>query len=85
MSDEQQDGMEPESAVRRNFTEDTPPGPEPADDAEGHAIKLRPFKDDEEAGSETGTEASGEGDTEGHRASMYSDRALKRDITPVSW
>jgi hypothetical protein len=85
MSDEQQGGMEPEAAVRRNFTEDTPPGPEPADDAEGHAIKPRGAKDDEQAGSETGTEAADDEDAEGHRYSYSSDRNLKRDITPVRW
>ncbi len=126
MSDEQQGGMEPEAAVRRNFTEDTVPGPEPADDTEGHGRSrfTASAKDDEELGSETGTEAEGiirpgrygdgadtEGqmvrgkggvsedeqpgadgpevsddeDTEAHRQSLYSDRSLKRDITPVSW
>ncbi|CAN5532343.1 hypothetical protein BH20CHL6_BH20CHL6_17810 [soil metagenome] len=85
MSDEQQDGMEPESAVRRNFSEDTVPGPEPAEDTEGHGRRIPPAKDDEEAGSETGTETSDDDDTEGHRRSLYSDRNLKRDITPVSW
>jgi hypothetical protein len=42
-------------------------------------------KDDEEPGSETGTEASDDDDTEAHRQSHFSDRNLKRDITPVSW
>ncbi len=86
MSDEQQGGMEPEGAVRgRPFTEDTPPGPEPTDDTEGHAVRGRPAKDDQELGSETGAEASDDDDTEGHRQSLYSDRDLKRDITPVRW
>jgi len=61
MSDEQQGGMEPEAGARRGFTEDTP-----ADDAEGHAIRWRPAKDDEELGSETGTKASDDEDAEGH-------------------
>ena len=78
MSDEQQRAMEPEAA-RKQFTED-----QPADDTEGHGNRLK-AKDDEQAGSETGTEALDDDDTEAHRASMYSDRDLKRDITPVSW
>ncbi len=82
MSDEQRSGMEPEATVRgRPFTED-----EPAEDTEGHAVRGRPAIDDEQAGTETGTEASDDDDdTEGHRASLYSDRDLKRDITPVRW
>ena len=66
MSDEQQGGMEPEAAIKVGpFTEDTPPGPEPADDTEGHGRYIKPAKDDEELGSETGTEASDDDDTEG--------------------
>ena len=86
MSDEQRGGMEPEALVRSGrFTDDTVPGPEPAEDTEGPAVRIPPAKEDEELGSETGTEASDDDDTEAHRASMYSDRDLKRDITPVSW
>jgi hypothetical protein len=76
MSDEQQGGMEPEAAIKvRPFTEDTVPGPEPTDDTEGHAVRGRPAKDDEQADSETGTEAEGiirpgrygdDADAEGH-------------------
>ena len=82
MSDEQRSGMEPEEAVRgRPFTEE-----EPAEDTEGHAIRGKGgVIDDEQAGTETGTGASDDDDTEGHRASLYSDRDLKRDITPVRW
>ena len=85
MSDEQRGGMEPEAVFKaKPFTEDTPPGPEPAEDTEGHAAKWGGAKDDEQAGSETGTETSDD-DTEAHRWNNSSDRALKRDITPVSW
>ena len=79
-SDEQQGSMGPDGLYKPGrLTVDVPP------DTHGHAIKGRPAKDDEQAGSETGTEASDDDDTEGHRPSMYSDRELKRDITPVSW
>ncbi len=79
MSDEQRGGMEPEAGTRRTFTED-----EPAEDTVGHGVEDRPAKGDEQPGKED-TEASDNEDTEGHRASLYSDRNLKRDITPVSW
>lgn len=81
MSDEQQGATEPDEA-------DSPgraTGDEPAEDTEGHARNSGFAKDDEQAGSESGTEASDDEDTEGHRASYESDRDLKRDITPVSW
>ncbi len=86
MSDEQRSGMEPEAAASsRHFTEGTVPGPEPAEDTEGHARNLARAKEDEQASSEPGTETSDDDDTEGHRPFGYSDRNLKRDITPVSW
>jgi len=82
----EQGGMEPEAAAKvRPFTEDTVPGPDPAEDAEGHGWKIKGAKDDEELGSETGPETSDDDDTEAHRQSLYSDRHLKRVITPVSW
>ncbi len=77
MSDEQRGAMEPEAGTRRTFTEDAPAEDTEGhaitskhltgDDAdtEGHAGRVRPAKDDERAGSETGTEASDD-DTEGH-------------------
>ena len=81
MNDDQRSGMEPDEVIKSGrLTED----PDDAD-TEGHAAKVRPAKDDEELGSETGTEASDDEDTEAHRQSLYSDRELKRDITPVSW
>ncbi len=81
MSDEQRGGIEPDELYKPGrATED-----EPAEDAEGHAVRGRPAKDDEQAGSETGTETSDDDDTEGHRQSLHSDRNLKRDITPVRW
>ncbi len=81
MSDEQRGGIEPDELYKPGrATED-----EPAEDAEGHAVRVPPAKDDEQAGSETGAEASDDDDTEAHRASYDSDRNLKRDITPVSW
>jgi hypothetical protein len=85
MNDEQQGGMEPdEAASSRHFIGGAVPEPEPTDDTEGHAVRGRPAKDDEELGSETGTEASDGDDTEAH-GRWASDRDLKRDITPVSW
>ncbi len=80
MSDEQQRAIEPEAGIRGTFTED-----EPAEDTEGHARSLPMAKDDDQAGSETGTEAPDDDDTEAHSRVVTSDRDLKRDITPVSW
>ena len=96
MSDKRDDqgGLGPDESVRGRPSADI-------EDTEGHAVRGRPLTEDPSAARDTEAQGIRSGhevrplaedpdaddadDTEGHRQSLYSDRDLKRDITPVRW